>query len=291
MKKGTLYILMVFAMIAWGETWVSAKILGRYLDANELIFWRFLFTAFGLYPVLIYLKIGFFISKKDLLISIIAGIILALYNNFFFLGTKFALASFGGVLVTTLVPIVTFVIVSLLNKKSLEKRELIALILGAFGTLTILEVWSFELDTIFAQGTIYFLIATLLWPLLTIISSKQKSSPMIFSFYMFLFASIIDLLFIKFELSNILKFDSIFFINLVLLSLYGTTFATTIYFIAVNDIGSKKASSFFFLVPLSAVVFAYIFLDEKVSLSLVFGGVLTILSVYILNGVKLKTLT
>jgi len=36
MSKTTLYILMVLAMVAWGETWISAKILSRYINAKEL---------------------------------------------------------------------------------------------------------------------------------------------------------------------------------------------------------------------------------------------------------------
>ena len=71
MSNKTLYILMTLAMIAWGETWVSAKILSRYLDSDELIFWRFSFTALGLIPVLIYYKLSFKISKQNLFLSII----------------------------------------------------------------------------------------------------------------------------------------------------------------------------------------------------------------------------
>jgi drug/metabolite transporter (DMT)-like permease len=100
---------------------------------------------------------------------------------------------------------------------------------------------------------------------------------------MFSFTSIIDLIFIDFNITNIIYLDFKFWSNLLLLSLYGTTFATTIYFIAVTKLGSKLASSFFFLVPSSSIIFAIIFLDEKIELSLIIGGLLTVVSVYILN--------
>ncbi len=283
-----LYILMFFAMIGWGETWISAKILGRYLDAQELIFWRFFFTSLGLLPILIYLKISFKITKWNLFLAIISAILLALYNNFFFLGTKYGLASFGGVVVTTMIPIVTFVLVSILSKKVFQMKEWIGLFLGATGVLVILKIWQFDLNAIFTNANLYFLIATILWPLLTLTSAKQKDiSPLSFSFYMFFFTTLIDLFFINFKLTNIMQFDLIFWNNLLLLSLYGTTFATTVYFIAVTQIGSKQASSFFFLVPSSAIIFSFFFLNETIEMSLLIGGILTLIAVNILNKRKI----
>lgn len=279
---------MCLAMVAWGETWISAKILGSYLSADELIFWRFLFTSIGLIPIVLYRRMSFKISIKNLLLSILSGVFLALYNNFFFLGTKYGLASFGGVLVTTLVPMITFLFVAIIAKKVFNKKETIGLFLGGIGVLIILKVWRFDLSYIFSSANIYFLIAAIIWPVLTITSSKQENiSPFLFSFYMFGFTAILDLFFLKFNITNILDFDFKFWSNLLLLSLYGTTFATTVYFISVTKIGSKNTSSFFFLVPLSTVLFAYIFLNEKIEFSLLLGSFLTISSVYILNDIKI----
>ena len=49
-----------------------------------------------------------------------------------------------------------------------------------------------------------------------------------------------------------------------------------------------SSTSFFFLVPSSSIVFASIFLDENIELSLIIGGVLAIVSVYIINYAKRK---
>lgn len=289
MHNKVLYILMVLAMIAWGETWVSAKILDRYLDANELIFWRFFFTTLGLLPVLFYYKLSLKISKRNLLIALISAALLAFYNYAFFLGTKYGLASFGGVLVTTLNPIITFVFISILARKSFNLQESMGLILGVIGAMIMLQIWNYNTGSILSQGNIYYLIASFIWPFLTITSSYQKNIPsLVFIFYMFSLTSFIDFILIGGNTTNIVKFDYIFWVNLLLLSLYGTTFATTIYFIAVTKLGSKAASSFFFLVPSSAIVFAALFLGEKVELPLIIGGALAVVAVYILNYVKQK---
>lgn len=287
MSNKIFYILMFLAMIGWGESWISAKVLGEYLGAKELTFWRFFISAFGLIPVLLYLKISLKITSKNLLLAFVCGVILALYNQVFFLGTKHGLASFGGVMVTTLVPLVTFLFIALLHKKSFKKIEYFGLALGIFGVLIMLDIWHFNFSLIFSRGNIYFLIATLLWPILTIISSYQKDiSPLVFSFYMYTFTSLVDYIFLGFQLTNIANLDKIFWLNLSLISLYGTIFSTSIYFVAVMKIGSKNASSFFFLVPLSAVLLAFIFLHENIKISLILGGFFSICAVYMINRAK-----
>ncbi len=277
------YFLLILAMIAWGETWVSAKILTHYLKADELIFWRFFLTTIGMFFVLVLFKISLKENKKELLIALITSIILSLYNKFFFLGTKYGLASFGGVFVTTMNPVFTFILIAIIYKKFIHKIEVLGLIIGFIGALFMLEIWKIS-SKIISLGNIYFLLAALTWPIITIISSKQKmKSAILFSFYMFLFTTIIQLFFLRFKISNVFQFDSKFWINILILSLWGTTFATTVYFYTVNKLGGKVASSFFFIVPVSAIIFSKYFLNEPITIPLIIGGIVGLIAVYILN--------
>jgi len=289
MSRKSMFFLMFFAMMGWGLTWINSKVLNFYISPFEMIFWRFLFTSVGLLPIIFYKKLSIRIDIRNLFFSILAAIFLVIYSNIAFLGTKYGLAGFGGVLVTTLVPIFTFLLISLFSRKSIALREFAGLCLGFIGAMILLKVWNFNLKQIVSNGNIYFLIASILWPFVTLISAKIKNiSVLVFSFYMYLFTSFFDLVYLKFELSNIANFDSIFWLNMFVLSLFGTIFSTTVYFFVVNKAGSKTASSFFFLVPLSAIIFSNLFLDEKISISIVVGGVLSVFAVYILNGIKLN---
>ena len=60
-------------------------------------------------------------------------------------------------------------------------------------------------------------------------------------------------------------------------------FGTSIYFYASTRLGPKKASSYIFLVPFTAILFAIYFLDEPFQLSTILGGGLGVLSVYLIN--------
>ena len=288
-NKTIFYILMFIAMIGWGASWVHAKVLSAYINEYELIFLRNFFTVITMIPVLYFSRKSLRINLNSFLLAIAVAIVMILYLKFYFLGTKFGTASLGGALVTTLVPINTFILMALFFDKKIEKKDRFALILGAIGVLTILNIWSFSLEDIFTQHNLYFLVASILWPILTIISSKAtKVSPLIFSFYMYLIMIILVLIFfVDVQKFNYESYDSIFWINIISLGVFSTAFATTIYFVGIEKLGTNEVSSFIFLVPFSAITLSIIFLKEEVHLSIIIGTILTLIAVKILNNITI----
>jgi len=288
-NKTIFFILMFIAMIGWGASWVHAKVLSTYINEYELIFLRNVFTVIAMIPVLYFSKKSLRINLKSLLLAIVVAVVMILYLKFYFLGTKFGTASLGGALVTTLVPINTFILMALFFNKKIEKKDRFALILGAIGVLTILNIWSFSVEDIFTQHNIYFLVASIMWPILTIISSKAtKVSPLIFSFYMYIIMIILVLIFfVDVQEFNYESYDSIFWINILSLGIFSTAFATTIYFIGIEKLGTNEVSSFIFLVPFFAISLSIIFLDEEVHFTIIIGTVLTLIAVKILNNITI----
>jgi len=289
-NKNIFYFLLFLAMIAWGASWVNAKVLSSYINEYELIFLRNFFTIITLGPVLIVTKKYFYIDKKSLFLAVLASMVMIAYMKGYFLGTKFGTASLGGALVTTLIPINTFLIMALFFGKKIQKKDSIALFIGAIGVLTILNIWSFSYEQIFSIQNGYFLLASLLWPILTIISSKAVgTSPMIFTFYMYMITTMMVLVFFM-DIDQIpfASFDTIFWVNILNLSIVSTTFATTIYFVGIEKLGTNEVSSFIFLVPFAAITLSAIFLDEKIGISIIIGTFLTIVAVKNLNNIKFK---
>jgi len=289
-NKNIFYFLMILAMAGWGGSWVNAKVLSSYLTEYELIFFRNIFTIITLGPILLMSKKYFYINRHSFVLAIVASVIMIIYMKCYFLGTKFGTASLGGSLVTTLIPINTFLIMALFFGRKILKKDIFALILGAVGVLTMLNVWTFSYEEIFATQNMYFLGASILWPLLTIVSSRiTKTSPMVFTFYMYVITTVmVSVGFIDFTSIDFDRYDSIFWINILSLAVISTTFATTIYFIGIEKLGTNEVSSFIFLVPFFAIVFSVIFLDEVISASTIVGTILTIIAVKILNNVKFR---
>jgi drug/metabolite transporter (DMT)-like permease len=191
-NKNLFYILLVFAMLGWGGSWVNVKILANYINEYEMIYLRFLITAITMIPIILYLKKSFFI------------------------------------------------------------------------------------------------LASIFWPIVTILSSKAlKISPIVFTFYLYSITTILVWIFFV-DISSIAyqNFDSIFWINLIAISLLASTFANTVYFLAVEKLGASATSTFIFLVPFFAIVLSVIFLHEEITLSIILGTVMTLVAIKILNNIK-----
>jgi drug/metabolite transporter (DMT)-like permease len=290
MNKNLFYILMVLAMIFWGVSWVNVKILSSYINEYELIFLRMGISFFSMIPILYFFKLSFKIDFKALFLILLASVVLVLYSLVFFLGVQHGTAGFGGALVTTLIPINTFIILAIIKKKTISLKHSFALILGGFGVLTMLNVWNFDFNEIFSKDNIYFLIASILWPILTIISSKAvKTNPLIFTFYVYVISTFVIYEFIidNSLFNRIYDFDLIFWLNIFVISILSTTFATSIYFVGITRLGTNEVSSFIFLVPSSALILSAIFLDEKITYNTILGTICTIIAIYILNNLNI----
>jgi drug/metabolite transporter (DMT)-like permease len=278
---------MVFAMITWGYSWVGAKILGPYGHVSTKIFLRFFFASIALIPILLKYRIPFRIDKKGFIFILWNSISLCSYNYFYFKSTHMGLAGVGGVLVTTLNPILTSLFVfSFLDRSSAKLKEFFGLIMGLTGGGIIMRLWEMDIALMISSGNIFYILASCSWVSVTITSQKSKNHIhfLTYSFWSFLSSSLLSLSFCEIEsISQTINYDWIYWLNIFLLSIVVMSFANTMYFFASSKIGAVKASSFIFVVPLTAIIFSKIILNEQVLYTTVLGGVLSVIAVYLIN--------
>lgn len=288
-NKNLFYFFLFLAMISWGASWVNVKVLSSYLNEFETMFFRFFITAITMIPIILVLRKSFKIDFKSLILVSLTAIVFISYMKYFFLGTKYGTASLGGAFVTTLIPINTFLILALFGERKIIKKDAIALFIGAIGVMTMLNVWSFKFDEIFTIHNMYFILASIFWPIITILSSKStKISPIVFTFYLYVITSVLNLIFfVDINSIDYSKFDEIFYLNIFVLTIFASTFANTIYFLGIEKLGAREVSSFIFFVPFAAIILSAIFLKENITFSIIFGTILTITAVKILNDIKI----
>lgn len=288
-NKNLFFFLLFLSMVAWGASWINVKIICNYIDVYEMIFMRYFISAVAMIPIIIMLKQSFKIDFKSFLLVVLSSLVLIVYMNFYYLGTKYGTASLGGAMVTTLIPINTFIILALMRTKKVTRRDTFALGLGAVGVLTMLNIWSLNSEEIFLIQNLYFFLGSVLWAILTIISSKSTTiSPIIFTFYMYVVMIVLVWIFAIDSSAMVShEYDSKFWVNMLCMSLLSTTFANTVYFVGIEKLGAREVSSFSFLVPFAAIVLSAIFLDETISIAMVAGTILTIVAVKMLNDIKI----
>ena len=280
------YGLMVLAMIGWGASWVHVKYLSRYLTIHEIIFYRYLLTAISMLPLLAWLRIPLRVDGRSLLITLLTSAIMILYTWLFIAGTKLGSAGLGGAFVTTLIPIVTFVMMALLHRRRLSLRQLLALGLGALGVMTILNVWSFHAADIFRLENLYFVLAAFSWGVLTILGSgvSGRIDPLLYSFVMYAAVTLMEGAFLTEFSTDLGTLPPLVWANIALLALFSTTFATSIYFIGGKKLGADRISSFTFLVPFSAIGLSALFLGETISWGMIVGTIMAVTAIWMLNS-------
>ena len=283
-KTNYLHIAMSLAMFSWAIAWTNAKIVNQYLSFNNLIFLRFLIGFISIYPFVISKENIKILTINNLKYIIPSSIIFYIYNLFFFMGTHYGYAGKGAVLVTTLNPIITFIIMSIIEKK-ITQKEIVGIVVGMIGSLFIMNVFVEGFSNIFSINNIFFLICAITWGINTVITNygQKKINSYQFIFYCYLFTTIISIPFTDLYSINILELDSKFYLNFFIVSVGAMSFGTSVYMYATPKLGPVKASVFIFSVPFIALTTAYIFLNEPISKYTIIGGVLSLISIYIVN--------
>jgi drug/metabolite transporter (DMT)-like permease len=275
---------MSLAMFSWAIAWTNAKIVSEYgLTLYNLVFIRFLLGFLSILPIVIFKKIPF-PKVKDLKYLIIPSFLFFAYNIAFFEGTNYGDAGKGAVLVTTLNPLITVIIMSLINKEIL-KKEVIGIILGIIGGIIVMDLYKEGFGAIFDYGNIYFVICALTWGVMTVsINYAQKIiNPYMFICLCYLVVSIISIGYIEIDKFYIATLDFRFYLNFFFVSIGAMSFGTSVYMYYTPVLGPSKASIFIFSVPFIAMATANVFLNEPFTVNIIIGGLLSLYAIYIVN--------
>ena len=285
-SEKVLLISIIVSMFFWGLSWPSAKVLTNFCSPINFGVYRYIIVLATLFPILLLLRSQIIIKRAGIPYLIASGILLALYSYFFYMGLKNGSAGAGGVLVTTLNPIMAYAWGMLLKRSMPSRNEAIGLVLGLIAGCILLRVWN-SFHILLESGNLYFLLAAFSWAVMSKFTSKASSygSPLSFIFWQYVVTLVCLLPLIEVaEAKAVFQIqEQKFWLNLFFSSAIVTSLATTIYFYATTRLGAEKASSFIFMVPLAAAVSSWIFLDEKMLMHTIVGGVVGIAAVYTIN--------
>ena len=274
---------MSFAMITWAIAWTNAKIVNDYLSYYNLIFLRFSLGFLSLLPFVLYFKKPF-PKLSEIRYIILPSFLFLVYNIAFFKGTDFGLAGKGAILVTTLNPLFTVIIMSLISLK-ISKKEIIGVFLGILGGYIIMDLSNEGLKSILDAGNVYFIICAISWGIMTVlINFGQKIiNPYVFICSCYFLTMIMTIPFISIQEIISVKYDFTFYINFFFVSMGAMSFGTSIYMFYTPILGPSKASIFIFSVPFLAILMANLFLNESFTNNVLIGGLLSLLAIYIVN--------
>ena len=277
-----LYALMILAMLTYGFSWVSGKRLTVSAGPGTLAFLRFVGSSIIFLPLFIgkMIHIRRWPSGNGLLWVLPAALSLASYSLLYFFGLHASLAGKGGVIVTTMNPLFTFFITSVLA--GIRRMAVVGVILGVFAGIILVEPWNYSLGELSDTGNLVFMGAALLWSALTIFARKAQSVLGFrqFNFFLYTLAAVLSLPFALLESGGKISLDYNldFWLDMLFISVISSAFGSGMYFYTTTKLGAARTSAFTYLVPASTFFFAWLLLGEIPSLAALLGGLLAVLA-------------
>ncbi len=271
-------------MFLWGGGWSALKILTYELPMEVIIFWRFFLMSLAFLPILYLFKQPIKLNSTNVKYIAASSVLNITFMIFSFLGIKYGYAGAGSVIITTISPVMTFLLVAILFKKRLRNIQYFGLFIGVVGGFILLQLG--DISLFFNGSNIYFLLCALTWAGVTVLAqhSSKHIHPVHYSFFISVIATMSSFIYAySSPLLSVFTQGLDFWIALIYLAVLGQTVATTIFFMASGKLGSEKTSSFMFLVPIFALLSAWIVLDEPMQMHIIIGGTISLIAVYFIN--------
>ncbi len=283
------YLALCITSIVWGTTWVASKIGVAEIPALQMAYIRQFFggICFVLFFML-YKKLAFPTWKQFLWLLIMAIVMFVLANGLSTWSLKFIPTGLSA-LVGALYPLSVVIIEMVFFKsRSMTILTFIGLLLGISGIGIVFYENAFQHHPEgFFFGVILSLIAMLSWSVGTIIiaRNKIKLNPYYATGWQMLISSFI--LFIIAESTQpTIPFRSISLTVwevITYLVLAGSLLAFIAFIYSMKKLPAAVSSLYAYINPLVAMVTAAIVLNEKLTMNILWGAIVTLAGVFLVN--------
>ena len=275
-------IFPLIFILLWSSAFITTKPIIDNSDPFSALAFRFFFVALGFYLFSLYKKQSVIISKKNLLESVLSGV---LFHGFY-LGGVFYSISIGmptgiAALIVTLQPILTNALSGPLLGEKVSIKQWTGVLLGFVGATLVLglDVGS-DIPLLGLIATIVALIAITTSTIWQKKLSNNLSLP-INNFYQALGGCLFHLLIILIFAEPYIDFTKTFVIAMshqIFLVSFG---AFTILMFLIKKNSASKTVSIFFLIPATSAFMAWLFLNESLTNLDLVGFFITSIGVYI----------
>ncbi len=271
-------LLVIIGSIAYGFLPIFVKnIIAYNFSSLSMVFYRYFLTAIFLFIIILVSKKSFKINKKQFIELLIFSII-GLGLTFFFLSKSLLYISAGlSNMIHFGYPVIVLLVMIFIFKEKANILKFLSIIFAAIGIILLTQV--VEVESFL--GVIYALITTITYGAYIIANKRCSFSEldtMVSLFYMSLFISVIFLIAGIFTGSLQIINNLYVFGNFIAISLVCTIFSLGLLLYGVKRLGSSLASILNMFEPATTVVASIFIYNEKLTVNIIIGSVLIILS-------------
>ena len=277
--------IFLFVLLFGGANAALIKYAGAKISPIDLVFFRSVIAAVAIAPFIGKIELTNF--KNDPKSLTLAGLLFAANWILFAYGIQKT-----SVIMGQLIYVPTSLIVAGLGyfilKEKLSQKEIIGFILSLVG-ITYLILGSFKTKDILSFGTPFgnflVVIALFSWAFYLVLTRKISNNykPLTIIFVDFIISGLISAIFFILNFRNLSL--TTFNINLIM-AILAIAFLSSIAFFFLNQWIVKHSSAFvssmlLYPVTLSAIIYGIIFFKEKLDVSLLIGGFIMLIGVFL----------
>ncbi len=269
-------------IVLWSSAFITTKPIIDNSDPFAALAFRFFFVAIGFYIFCVYSKQSIFINSKNLLESVLSGVLFhGLYLGGVFYSISIGMPTGIAALIVTLQPILTNVLSGPILGERVTLKQWIGVLLGFIGASLVL---GFDVGSeIPLLGFIATIVALISITTSTIWQKKLSNNlPLsISNFYQAVGGCLFHIFIISTFAKPFIDFNKTFIIAMshqIFLVSFG---AFTILMFLIKKNSASKTVSIFFLIPATSALMAWFFLNENLTNSDIIGFVITTVGVYI----------
>ncbi len=284
-------VRLLFVAVVWGINFSVVKYaLGDFHPLSFTVV-RFALAAIFLFSVIRFRGQPMLIERRDRTAVIKLGLLgITFYNIFFMVGLKYTSASHSALLIS-LSPLMGALIEVASGKEQLRGRLSVGIVLATIGvTLIIRSRGAIGFDKDMLLGDVLTLCATLLWALYTIEARPllQRYSAISVTAWsvaagtvLLLPFSIGDIAMQSWSGPSLTAWGALAFAAFIAAGV-----AYSLWYEGVKRIGVTRTMVYHYLMPFVAVVFAALFLNERIGASQIIGGLAVLAGVALVQSGK-----
>jgi drug/metabolite transporter (DMT)-like permease len=298
-KKGTrakAIFALIIVCIVWGTTWLASKQGVLYIpDGLQMAGIRQLLGGICYVSFFLFKKASLPKGKEWIPIIVLSFLNFMISNGLSTLALQYKISAGLGSIIGAIFPLWLVVIGLFASKTKMPAMAITGLILGFGGVCIIFYDHLDEfLDPKFQIGILFSVIATWTWAISTLYTKKQAVhfNPY-FSLGLQMIISGITLYSFSAASGRAVGLTSIpwqSWASIAYLVIFGSLIGFICYLYALQNLPTEQASIYAYINPMVAVVLGSIIFDEKLTIYLAMGGLITLLGVYLVNkAYKLNT--
>ena len=269
-------------ILLWSSAFITTKPIVENSDPFSALAFRFFFVAVGFYLFSLYSKQSLFIKQKNLIESLLSGILFhGIYLGGVFYSISIGMPTGIAALIVTLQPILTNALSGPILGEKIKAKQWIGIFLGFTGAVTVLGLdVGLNIPTLGLIATIISLLsitASTIWQ-----KRISQNLPLsVSNFYQAIGGFLFHILIVLFFSKIYIDFTKSFFLAMshqIFLVSFG---AFTILMFLIKKNSASKTVSIFFLIPPTSALMAWIFLNEKLTTLDLIGFLIATIGVYL----------